>query len=78
MFAVSKTSKSIDASMNIHDQLTLIFHSYPLAIRLIESGKINVKPLITQRFPVEKSIEGFQILRNGTEGVVKVLLQYED
>ncbi|KAI2809471.1 hypothetical protein BLOT_000620 [Blomia tropicalis] len=52
---------------------------YPLAIRLIATGKIDVKPLITQRYPIKKALEGFQILRNpGDQSVVKVLIQYDD
>ncbi|OTF71056.1 hypothetical protein BLA29_015325, partial [Euroglyphus maynei] len=52
--------------------------SYPLAIRLIESGRINVKPLITHKYPIEKALDAFKLLQAGTEGVMKVLIQYDD
>lgn len=35
-------------------------HVYPRALALMSSGKIDVKPLITDRFPFEKSIEAFE------------------
>ncbi len=34
-------------------------HVYPKALALMGSGQINVKPLITDTFPFEKSIEAF-------------------
>ena len=54
-------------------------HSYPLAIKLIATGKIDVKPLITQRYQIENALDGFNLLRNpGSQNVVKVLIQYDD
>ncbi|CAG2177286.1 unnamed protein product [Oppiella nova] len=49
---------------------------YELAIQLISSGKLNVKPLITHKFKIQEAIEAFNLLRSGAEGVVKVLIQY--
>lgn len=58
--------------------IILVNCSYPLAIELIASGKIDVKPLITQRYKIENGLEGFKLLRNpGKESVVKVLIQYD-
>ena len=34
-------------------------HVYPRALALMGSGKIDVKPLITDRFTFEQSIEAF-------------------
>ena len=34
-------------------------HVYPKALALMGSGQINVKPLITDTFAFEKSIEAF-------------------
>lgn len=47
-----------------------------MAIELISSGKIDVKPLITHKFKIEDAIEAFNLLKSGTEGVVKVLIQH--
>jgi len=49
---------------------------YPLAIQLIASGKLDLKPLVTHKFKVEEAIEAFNLLKSGVEGVVKVLIQY--
>ncbi|KAH9395933.1 hypothetical protein TYRP_020348 [Tyrophagus putrescentiae] len=51
---------------------------YPLAIDLLATGKINVKPLITQRFNIKDALEAFKLLRDpGAQSVVKVLIQYD-
>lgn len=53
-----------------------------MAIELIESGKINVKPLITQCFPIEQALDAFNLLGTPSDdehqNVVKVLIQYND
>jgi D-xylulose reductase len=46
-------------------------HVYPRALGLMESGKIDVKPLITDKFPFEKSIEAFEFARAMPEPSVK-------
>lgn len=49
-----------------------------MAIRLMETGRINVKPLITQVYPIEQSMEAFKLLGTpGVENVFKVLIQYD-
>jgi len=48
-------------------------NTYPTAIQMISSGQVNVKPLVTHRFPMEKTEEGFKIVRSG-QGV-KVMLK---
>ena len=58
--------------------LLLYLYSYPLAINLIATGKIDVKPLITQRYKIDQALEGFKLLRQpGDLQVVKVLIQYD-
>lgn len=46
--------------MNIH------LFSYPIALQLIATGKINVKPLITHRYPLTQTLEAFQMSKEGT------------
>ena len=36
-------------------------NTYPLAIKLVSSGQINLKPLITHKFSLEDYQEAFQI-----------------
>lgn len=35
-------------------------NQYPKAIRLVEAGLINLKPLATHRFTLENSVEAFE------------------
>lgn len=44
-----------------------------MAIALLASKRINVKPLVTHRFPLEKALEAFETTKRG-EGV-KVMLK---
>ncbi|XP_022647376.1 sorbitol dehydrogenase-like isoform X1 [Varroa destructor] len=47
---------------------------YPTAIELISSGRVNVKPLITHRFPLEEAHRAFETTRTGVEGAIKVII----
>ncbi len=38
-------------------------HTYPRAIRLVESGLIDVRSLVTHRFPLSKAAEAFDVAR---------------
>lgn len=44
-----------------------------MAIAMLASGKVNVKPLVTHRFPLEQAIEAFETTRQGVG--VKVMLK---
>ena len=46
---------------------------YPLALSLVESGKINLRPLVTHRFRLEDSLQAFETCCRG-EGV-KILIK---
>lgn len=48
--------------------------SYPAAIDMIASGKIDVKKLITNRFPFEQAEEAFELVRQGRPDVFKVMI----
>lgn len=47
---------------------------YPAAIDLISSGRINVKPLITNRFKFEESEQAFELVKAGRQDVFKVMI----
>lgn len=51
-------------------------HTYPRAIRLVESGLIDVRSLVTHRFPLTKTAEGFAVAhrRDG----LKVIIEPEE
>jgi 2-desacetyl-2-hydroxyethyl bacteriochlorophyllide A dehydrogenase len=44
------------------------------ALKMIGQGKVNVKPLITHRLPLDDIQRGFEILSQGAEDVIKVVL----
>nr|XP_039252292.1 sorbitol dehydrogenase-like [Styela clava] len=48
-------------------------NTWPTAISMLASGQINVKPLVTHRFPLEKSQEAFEYTRDGKG--IKVMLK---
>jgi L-iditol 2-dehydrogenase len=46
--------------------------TYPRAIRLVESGQVDVRPLVTARFPLEKTAEAFAAAQR-REGIKVVI-----
>ncbi|KPM37961.1 putative D-xylulose reductase A [Neonectria ditissima] len=48
---------------------------YPEAIRLIASGKIQPSKLITHRFKFEQAEEAFELVRQGQENTLKVIIE---
>jgi L-iditol 2-dehydrogenase len=46
---------------------------YPTALAMVASGRVNVKPLITHRFPLEDAIKAFEAAKKG-EGI-KIMIQ---
>ncbi|MBW0515676.1 hypothetical protein O181_055391 [Austropuccinia psidii MF-1] len=47
-------------------------NQYPKAIRLVASGLIDLKPLVTHRFPLERSVEAFETAADLNSGSIKV------
>jgi L-iditol 2-dehydrogenase len=47
-------------------------NTWPLCRQLLEEGKIDVKKLITHRFPLEKALDAFEVAKSG-EGI-KVII----
>jgi D-xylulose reductase len=50
-------------------------HMYPKSLQLLGSGKIDLKPLITDIFPFEKSIEAFDYAKEMPPTSVKVQIE---
>lgn len=48
---------------------------YPRAIELVESGLVDVNPLITHRFPLEDAEQAFNFVRKEVPGTVKTLIR---
>ena len=58
--------------------MTYLFRSYPTALELVATGKVNVKPLITHRFKLEESVKAFETARTGDGGAIKVMISCKD
>jgi len=51
-------------------------HVYPRALSLMESRKVDLKPLITDRYRFEESIAAFEYAANPKPSSVKVLIEF--
>lgn len=45
---------------------------YPKAIRLVSGGLINLKPLVTHRFALNKAVDAFHVASDPSQGAIKV------
>jgi len=50
-------------------------HVYPRAIALVERGRVDVRRLITHRFPLERAAEAFELVASLQDGVVKAMIE---
>jgi L-iditol 2-dehydrogenase len=50
-------------------------HTYPRSIRLVESGVVDMKPMISHRFPLERTPEAFALNVAYDDEVVKVVIE---
>ncbi|KAF6722664.1 Sorbitol dehydrogenase [Oryzias melastigma] len=48
-------------------------NTWPMAIAMLASGKVNVKPLVTHRFPLQQAVQAFETTRQGLG--IKVMLK---
>lgn len=47
-------------------------NQYPKAIRLVSEGLIDLKPLVTHRFPLNEAVDAFQVAADPSQGAIKV------
>ena len=52
--------------------------SYPVALELVASGKVNVKPLVTHHYTLEESQKAFDACGAGNNGAIKVMISCAD
>ncbi len=45
--------------------------NFPTAIDLVATGRVDVKSLITHSFPLEKSLDAFELVSHAADGVLK-------
>jgi L-iditol 2-dehydrogenase len=50
-------------------------HTYPRAIQLVESGRIDVRRLISHRFPLAQAAEAFRLNSAYEDHIVKAILE---
>jgi L-iditol 2-dehydrogenase len=53
-------------------------NTWPRAIRLVQSGIINMKKLVTHRFQLEDAVKAFETAANPRTGAIKVQIKSED
>ena len=63
------------AGARFRDDLNPFWSSFGLAINLIGRGDVDVAPLVTHRFPLERAAEAYELARTGDEGALKVAIE---
>ncbi|CAH2269397.1 jg16423 [Pararge aegeria aegeria] len=53
-------------------------NEYPIALAMVASGKINVRPLVTHHFGLEQSLEAYEVARRGLGIKVMIHVQPRD
>ncbi|MBN1875263.1 MAG: NAD(P)-dependent alcohol dehydrogenase [Anaerolineae bacterium] len=52
-------------------------HTYPRAIRLVQSGMVDVARLATHTFPLERIQEAFELVAGYKDGVLRAMIEIE-
>jgi len=50
-------------------------YTYPRAIRLVQTGQVDVLPLATHRFPLARIAEAFDLVAGYQDGVLRAMIQ---
>ena len=50
-------------------------HTYPRAIRLVQTGMVDVKSLVTHLLPLERITEAFEMVSAYDDGVLRAVIQ---
>lgn len=48
---------------------------YPVALEMVASGKVDVKPLVTHRYTLEECLDAFERAKTGSGGAIKVMIR---
>jgi len=75
-----RDSVTFSASVSRRKGLTILAsrrakHVYPRAIALVERGVVDVRTLVTHRFPLERAAEAFELVASLQDGVVKAIIE---
>jgi len=64
-------------NVSIHPSVNPDFRrDFPLAMRWIGEGRIDVKPILTHRFPLSDIQTAFETFRDRRDGAIKVLVEF--
>ncbi len=53
-------------------------HTYPRAIRLVQTGMVDVKALVTHTFPLAEINKAFEMVADYADGVLRAVIQISD
>lgn len=70
-------SKEFNLAPIVIDEITVLGSrcgQFPPALRLLQSGKLDLKPLISATYPIDDAIEAFE--KNKERDVLKVLIKF--
>jgi L-iditol 2-dehydrogenase len=79
----AEDTMNMNASTARHKGLTIkivrrMKHTYPRAIRLVQSGMVDVKPLATHQLPLERIAEAFEMVAGYADGVLRAMIQVSE
>jgi L-iditol 2-dehydrogenase len=71
---------TMNASTVRHKGLTIklvrrMKHTYPRAIRMVQTGMVDVKSLVTHTFPLERTAEAFEMVAAYEDGALRAVIQ---
>jgi L-iditol 2-dehydrogenase len=74
---------NLNASTIRHRGLTIkvvrrMKHTYPRAIRLVSTGQVDLKPIVTHLFSLESLAEAFEMVAAYQDGVVKAVVRINE
>jgi L-iditol 2-dehydrogenase len=79
---MSQTEATVPANIFVAKEITLkgsqgYCRDFRTALKLIESGDVDLKPIITHTFPPDRLQEAFDRLTESGSGAVKVVIKYD-
>jgi L-iditol 2-dehydrogenase len=71
---------TMNASTARHRGLTIklvrrMKHTYPRAIRLVQSDQVHLDPLVTHRFPLSRIAEAFELVAGYRDGILRAIIE---
>jgi threonine dehydrogenase-like Zn-dependent dehydrogenase len=72
-------SANLSLLMGKEARLTTVFryaNTYPIALHLIAAGRVDLRPLISHRFPFSQLPEAMEVARQARPSTVKVMVEF--